>query len=549
MGEEGRRREQWLLRAAADLAADLPPAVVVQRIVDLAAEVSDAARACLVVLDPGGASVRFVTSGIARERRRLGRPATETGIIGAVLREGRPVRADGVVDDACLLGIPRARTQASVLAVPVASGGQMLGALWIVDAEVGAPFGETDEFALAFFASQAGAVLESARLLEEAARRQRAIEGVKEVSQALLEGRGTDDVLRLAAQWARTIVGASFSGVVTPAGDGRTMIVRASEGVDTGFPEGASFESANSISADVMREMAPALVGDVSGDDRRSQPMVDVGVLGPALFVPLTRGDTAFGTLAVANEKGGPLFSADDLLVVQTFANEAAIALEYAAIRRELERLALLEDRERIAMELHDGVVQTLFAVGLSLQAQGGEDEPEDFRLRREEAVTSIDGAIRDLRGYIFGLRPADQADRHLERALRELAASFERSSGIPVTTEIDARAATGLSSRMSTVVQSAREAVSNAVRHSGARRIGLRFVVENALAVLEVVDDGSGFDPVCAADRGNGLGNLRARAEALGGALEIDTRPGVGTAVRLCVPLDAEGAAAPGEE
>lgn len=547
MGEEGPRREQLFLQAGSDLAADLPPAVVVQRIVDLAARVAVPATACLCVLDAEGAVDGFVTSGIAPERRRIDRAALEEGCIGAVLRDRLPARVSGVLDDACLLGVPRHHGPASVLAVAVATGGRLLGVLWLVDGDAGVPFGEDDERALAFLASQAGVVLESARLLDDARRRQRALEGVKEVSQALLEGREVDDVLRLVAGWARELVGASFAGVVTTAAAGESMVVRASDGVATGVPEGATFEAANSISADVMSALAPVRLSDVAEDSRRSQPMVKSGVLGPALFVPLARDGAAFGTLSVANERGGATFTDDDLLVVQTFANEAAIALGYAEIRRDLERLAVLEDRERIAMELHDGVVQTLFAVGLSLQAAGEDDEPGDLGRRRSEAVASIDRAIRDLRGYIYGLRPSDLADLHLERAIRDVASAFERSSGIPVTAEIDVRAAAELVARSDTVVQAAREAVSNAVRHSGATSIRLRFVLEGDRVVLEVSDDGRGFDPDQATGRGRGLENLRTRASALGGRLELETAPGAGATVRIRSSVGDSGRAVPG--
>ncbi|MDP9403798.1 MAG: GAF domain-containing protein [Actinomycetota bacterium] len=539
MAGERRRREQLLLRAGFDLAADVAPSVVVQRIVDLSAEMADTAHACLIVLGIDGQVRRFVTSGVARERRRMDRMAAEQGVLGPVLRDGRAVRVVGVKDDPSLVGLPRDRGPSAVVAVPVTAGRRLLGALWLVENEAGEAFSEDDERALGFFAAQAGVALENARLLEDARVRQRALEGVKEVSHALLEGRATDDVLQLVSRWARELVGASFAGVVTPIGDGETMVVRVAEGESTEGLVGTSFRGANSISGEVMRTLRPVIVADASLDERRSQPMVRRGLLGPALFIPLTRGERPFGTLAVANDRGGRVFGPDDLLVVQTFASEASVALEYGRIRAELERLTLLEERERIAMELHDGVVQTLFAVGLSLQVGGeGDDEPEDMRRRRFDAVTSIDRAIRDLRNYIYGLRPDDLADRHLERALRDVASSFERSGGIEIATTIEPRAASALAHRSDTVLQAAREAVSNAVRHSGAGCIELRFVIDGGEVVLEVADDGCGFDAGRVAGNGRGLTNLRSRAETLGGMLEIEAVAGGGTMVRLRAPV-----------
>lgn len=538
MAGERRRREQLLLRAGFDLAADVTPAVVVQRIVDLAAEMAGSARACLLVLAGDGEVRRFVTSGVTRERRTVERGAAEEGLLGPVLRDGQAVRLTGVKDDPSLIGLPRDHGPVSVVAVPVCAGRRMLGALWLVDSEAGEEFSDDDERALGFFAAQAGVALENARLLEEARARQRALEGVKEVSQALLEGQSTDDVLQLVARRARELLGAAFAGVVTPIGDSDMLIARVVDGENTEGMVGSSFRGANSISGEVIRTLQPVVVADASTDERKSQPIVERGLFGPALFIPLAIRGQAFGTLAVANVRGGSVFSPDDLSVVQTFANEAAVAIEYGRIREELERLALLEERERIAMELHDGVVQTLFAVGLSLQIEG-EDEPEDMRRRRFDAVTSIDRAIRDLRNYIYGLRPDDLADRHLERALRDVASSFERSSGIEITSSIEPKAASALAHRSDTVLQAAREAVSNAVRHSGARRIELRFYLDGGDAVVEVADDGRGFDAAHAAGgNGRGLANLSSRAKALGGVLEIEPVNGGGTMVRLRAPV-----------
>lgn len=534
MAGERRRREQLLLRAGFDLAADVSPAVVVQRIVDLAAEMAGAARASLIVLATDGQVGRFVTSGVTRERRIVDRAAAETGLLGPVLRAGVAVRLTGVKEDPSLIGLPRDHGPAFVVAVPVCAGRRMLGALWLADSEGSEEFSDDDERALGFFAAQAGVALENARLLEEARARQRALEGVRAVSQALLEGRPTDEVLQLVARWARELVGAAYSGVVTPIGDGDTLVVRVVEGDNTAGMVGSTFRGTNSVSGEVIRTLQPVVVPDVSSDERKSQPIVERGLWGPALFIPLAMQGQAFGTLAVANDRGGSVFSPDDLSVLQTFANEAAVAIEYGRVREELERLALLEERERIAMELHDGVVQTLFAAGLSLQVEG-EDEPEDMRRCRFDAVTSIDRAIRDLRNYIYGLRPEDLADRHLERALRDVAASFERSSGIEITSSIEAKAASALAHRSDTVLQAAREAVSNAVRHSGARRIELRFYLDGGDAIVEVADDGRGFDPVQAAGgNGRGLANLSSRAQALGGLLEIEAVDGGGTIVRL---------------
>jgi signal transduction histidine kinase len=255
------------------------------------------------------------------------------------------------------------------------------------------------------------------------------------------------------------------------------------------------------------------------------------------LGVPLRVRDHVYGNLYLTEKVGGAEFTREDEEAVVTLAAQAGVAIENARIREELERLAVLEDRERIAKDLHDGVVQALFAVGMSLQAGASRaEDPAAVRTRLQEAVEAIDGVIRDLRNYIFGLGPAAAADRELDRALRELAGEFRRGTDVAIAVDVDRSAAETMASRGSDVVQAAREALSNAIRHAQPHTVSLQLRRDAGGIALEVEDDGVGFDPGAVA-AGRGLGNLRARAAALGGELEIESDPGGGTTVRIVVP------------
>ena len=256
------------------------------------------------------------------------------------------------------------------------------------------------------------------------------------------------------------------------------------------------------------------------------------------LGVPLRVRDRVYGNLYLTERIGGAEFTESDQEAVETLASQAGVAIENARIRGELERLAVLGDRERIGKELHDGVVQALFAVGMSLQAGDSlAEDPRAVRARLREAVEAIDGVIRDLRNYIFGLGPGAAADRELDRALHDLADDFRRGTDVAIAVEVDGIAAEMLSGRAADVVQAAREALSNALRHADPQTVSLELRQEQDGVVLEVEDDGAGFDPLAAAT-GRGLGNLRMRAEALGGTLDVSSEPGKGTTVRIAVPV-----------
>jgi two-component system sensor histidine kinase DevS len=212
-----------------------------------------------------------------------------------------------------------------------------------------------------------------------------------------------------------------------------------------------------------------------------------------------------------------------------------------AAVRdaSDRQRLALVEDRERIAKELHDGVIQGLFAVGMTLQATQARAESADaVRTRLDGAIESIDAAIRDLRNYIFGLRPGILADRQLDPALHELAREFEERSGIVVVAEVDPLMASHLAPSSTQLVQIAREALSNVARHAQATTCRLSLVRRNHHAVLEIDDDGKGFDPGEVRAEGQGLRNMRERARALGGDVVVQSTPGEGTTIEVRLPL-----------
>jgi len=239
----------------------------------------------------------------------------------------------------------------------------------------------------------------------------------------------------------------------------------------------------------------------------------------------------------VARRRGGPAFSDEDVRSLELFAAQASVALEHGRIRSELQRLAVVEDRERIARELHDGIVQALFAVGLGLLSVEPLAAEEPVRGRLREAVDSIDRVIADLRRYIFGLKPQAVGLETLGHSVATLAKEFEGRTGIITALDTDPRLDHAAGATTAEVIQVLREALSNVARHAAATtcRVSLRY--EAPLAVLEVDDDGRGFETASIPGHGYGLANLRERAAAVGGSVAISSQPGQGTTVRLSFP------------
>jgi signal transduction histidine kinase len=257
------------------------------------------------------------------------------------------------------------------------------------------------------------------------------------------------------------------------------------------------------------------------------------------LGAPVRALGRVFGNIYLTDTQNGDEFTEDDEAALVVLATQAGVAIENARLwhdiedaQQQLRRLEVLDDRERIATELHDGVVQSLFAVGMALQGAAALADDPAIGTRLENAVEDIDRVIRDIRNYIFGLRPGILADRHLDEAIRELAAETSERTGVLTVVEVDDAVAAELASRAGDVIQLVREALSNVGKHADAATVGVRLRrAADGGAELEVDDDGHGFDVEAPRD-GMGLANLEHRVEAMGGTLTIVSDPSTGTTV-----------------
>jgi PAS domain S-box-containing protein len=380
-------------------------------------------------------------------------------------------------------------------------------------------------------------VLAAIRETTERTRIQGRIEGLLEISQRILRGDPAGEVLGLIARRARELIGADIATIAMPTADRAELVFEVTDGVAEDQLRDSRVPVDRSLAGAVFLSGQSLVVDDAVADPRQGlarELLVAVGY-GAAIVVPLLANESAFGALTVAKLQQRGVFADGDLRVVELFANQAAVALDYSRVRDELRRLAVVEDRERIGRELHDGVIQSLFAVGMNLQATATVAGPGEVQGRLEGAVTELDRAIRDLRNYIFGLRPGILADRQLSQVIAQLAADIEEKSGISVAVEVDPRLAAELSNSAGDIVQLVRESLSNVARHSGAATCRVSLLRGDGAAVLVIEDDGSGFD-VAATTPGQGLGNLRDRATKLGGSLSITSGVG-GTRVEMTLP------------
>jgi signal transduction histidine kinase len=365
-----------------------------------------------------------------------------------------------------------------------------------------------------------------------------------EAGLALASELDLDAVLQRIVDLAGAITSARYGAMGVLADDGRiqrfvTTGVSPEERAAIGDPP-----TGHGILGILLGASEPVRLDDLTTDPRAIGFPPHHPPMRTFLGVPVRALGRVFGNLYLTEKDGGVPFDRDDEDAVTVLATQAGVAIENARLyaemshaQSELRRLEVLEERERIAKELHDGVVQALFAVGMSLQGAAAMASDPDLADRLENAVEDIDRTIRDLRNYIFGLRPGILADRHLDQALRDLCAEFEERSGVVTVARIDEDVAAELASVAADVVQLTRESLSNVGRHANAVTCRVSLRREDGEAVLEIDDDGTGFD-LEAPHHGMGLDNLRARIAGIGGELRLLSSAGDGTTVVARLPL-----------
>ena len=534
-------RKDHLLESALILASDLSLPVVLQRIIELAVRLTGARYGALGVLWSDGSIRDFITTGITPEQRQAIGPLPHgEGILGVLIRDARPLRLQRLADDPRSVGFPKNHPpMQSFLGAPVKARGKVFGNIYLTEKQGAAEFDVEDQTALEVLATQAGVAIENARLYEEARRRGQWLDAVREISSAILAGAEIDGVLQTIARRARELVDAATATIVSPAAgtQGGSLEVKVADGAHAAELVGLAVPKEGSVAGDVIQSGRATVLSDASRDERTYQPMVALGNMGPMVLVPLVLRGQPFGTLAVANPVGGAAFDDEAVRLVATFADQASVALEYGRAQRELNRLSVLDDRERIGRELHDGVIQSLFSVGMGLQATAARSGDPEVQSRVEAAIGEIDRAIRDLRNYIFGLRPGILADRQLEQALEDLAREFEEKTSVTTVTDIDGTVAAELAPRAADLVQLTREALSNVGKHAQATTCRVSLHHEGDQAILEIDDDGRGFDPA-APHAGLGLRNLNERGVAIGGRVTVESKAGEGTTVRFAIPI-----------
>lgn len=536
-------RLRGLLDAVVGLAADLDLASVLDRLVGAACQLAGARYGALGVLGSGTGSERrlreFVTHGLSDEQRtRIGDLPRGHGILGVIIERPEPLRLRTLGDHPDSFGFPPHHPPMSTfLGVPIRIRDTVFGNLYLTEKQSGGGFTDADEEIVVALAAAAGVVIENARLYEEAGRRQRWLEAAAEITAALLGEVRRDDALGLVADRAREVAGADVAAVLLRSVGGWLQVEVTSGPVPESIV-GTKVPTEQTAAGAALDGGVPVVLDDEADDVR----VAELGftsangwpVLGPVVLLPLWTAGTAEGLLMVGWAPGHhEVFRDIDLRLPGSFAEHAALALRIAQAQADRGRLAVLEDRDRIGRDLHDLVIQRLFAVGLTLENAARMAVLPGVSSRITGAVDDIDATIKDIRRTIFELSAPPQSRDvrgELSAAVAVVVSALGFTPRLRTDGPVDSAVRDELRPHLLAVV---REALSNVARHAKATSAEVWLAVGEDV-VLTVTDDGVG---IAAGGTRSGLANMADRAESFGGSFTADRRTEGGTVVVWRVP------------
>lgn len=532
---EGRDRLDGLIDAILAITSGLKLDATLRAIVHTAAELVDARYGALGVRGYDHRLVEFVYEGIDEETRHLiGSLPEGRGVLGALIEEPKPIRLDDISRHPASVGFPLHHPpMRTFLGVPVRIRDEVFGNLYLTEKADGQPFSDDDEVLVQALAAAAGIAVDNARLFEESRTREAWIEATRDIGTQMLAGADPAMVFRLIAEEALTLMAGAATLVAVPLDD-----------------EAPACEVDDLVIVEVAGEISPAVkqmtvavsgtsIGGVFHDrtprrfDRLDLAVDDPVEPGPALVLPLRAADTVAGVLVALRSADEQPFSDKQLDMMAAFADQAALAWRLATAQRQMREVEILTDRDRIARDLHDHVIQRLFAVGLTLQGAAPRARVPAVRESIYSSIDDLQEIIQEIRSAIFDLHAGPSRAtglRHrLDKVIDQLAIP-----ALHTTVQY-----TGPLSVVDTVLANhaeavLREAVSNAVRHANATSLAINVSVEDDVRV-EVVDDGVGISGDITE---SGLRNLRQRADDAGGEFTVENMPTGGTLLRWSAPL-----------
>ncbi|HSO13326.1 MAG TPA: GAF domain-containing sensor histidine kinase [Anaerolineales bacterium] len=542
-----------LHQASLELVKDVSLETLLERIATVACEQADARYAALGVLDHHGKLEKFISVGMTgKEIKRIPHPPQGQGLIGALMNSKEPLRVPVIKEHPQSVGFPvHHPPMRSFLGVPIRTGDRQLGQIYLTEKRDAPEFTADDEKIIQMLAAYAATAISNARLYEQMRERDIALTR-RNVDMALLNGIAStltsslelDEILNktlgLVMNYMRVEAGEIF--LLEEDRKSLRMVLHRGQAAEAFWTRNV-FKVGDGYIGVVAETRKPVVSTDLANDVRFLREAVVKAGFHQIACIPLLSGDNLMGVMSVATLGVEPI---DDRNVEMMAAvgNWAGLAIENARLHSNARRLAVLEERERIGMDLHDGIIQSIYGVGLSLENafHSVDEDPDDAKKLVQHAINGLNQAIRDLRSYILDLRPRQLGNDGLMSGIKRLISEYRANTFSDVhVTEPESDLKDLPQGHILTLFHICQEALANSAKHAKAKRVQIAVWATDERVLMEIADDGKGFDMVAMnANIGHGLANMRTRARSMGGDVDISSAPDEGTTILAWVPRDA---------
>ena len=539
-----------LHRASLDLVRDVSLDHLLEQIAATACDQAQARYAAVGVVGEDGELKQFITVGMTKDEiKQIAHPPVGLGLIRALMDSEDPIRVPAIRDDPRSIGFPKNHPEmASFLGVPIRAGDRQLGQIYLTDKLDDSEFTEDDERIIQMLAGYAAAAIQNARLMDEMrvrdtalTRRSEDLTLLNDIASALTASLEQDEILNKTLAVVIDYMKVEAGEIFLLEDDGETlrMVLHRGQAAEA-FWTRNRFKKGEGVIGMVAQTGVPVFSSDLTKDSQFIRSAVLEAGFRQIAYLPLKSGDNLLGVMSVATRSRQPL-DERSLQLLSAVANWAGLAIENAHLHQNAKRLAILEERDRIGMDLHDGIIQSVYGVGLSLEnALHTIDEDSDLaKVRIKESIAGLNQSIRDIRAYILDLRPRQMGNDGLMSGLRRLVTEYRAHTFSEVLLNGPEKQPDDLPQINNLALfHICQEALGNAAKHSGANHVDINLFATTDRVVMEIHDNGKGFAvEKMTTTIGHGLSNMQTRAHAVGGDVEITSAPGEGTTILAWVP------------
>ncbi len=548
--EELRERLIALHRASLELVKDISLETLLKRIATVACEQAEARYAALGVLDTTGKLEKFISVGMTEdETKKIVHPPEGKGLIGELMGAAMPLRVPVIADHPRSVGFPAHHPKmSSFLGVPIRAGERQLGQIYLTEKVGAQEFTEDDERIIQMLAAYAAAAIQNARQYQHLrerdialTRRSEDLTLLNDFASTLTASLELDEILNKTLALVMKYMKVEAGEIFLVEDDKQTLrlVLHRGQAAEAFWTRNRFKINEGSIGI-VAKTGEPIISHDLAHDMRFLRDAVVKAGFRQIACIPLKTSENLVGVMTVATRNETPI-DERDIRMLNAVANWASLAIENARLHQNARRLAVLEERERIGMDLHDGIIQSIFGVGLSLENIDHlvAENPHKAKDGIKQAIDELNQTIRDLRAYILDLRPRQLNDEGLIDGLKRLLTEYRAHTLTEAVFSSPKEPLVDLPQSYSLALfHICQEALANTAKHAGAKRVEVSLWVTSDRVLLEVHDNGKGFNTaITNPSLGHGLANMQTRAQNVGGELDVSSSPDKGTTVLAWVP------------